>query len=125
LGSWFFLREREWNIRAVTDQRFQVSPARFRVPDVTVIDCTQPVEQILTHPPLIVIEVFSPEDTWRRIEQRVADYLKFGIPNIWILDLAPRRAWIATRAGFAETHILQVEDSPITVSLDELFRELE
>lgn len=50
-----------------------MSPTRFRVPDVTVIDRTQPVEQILTHPPLIVIEVLLPEDTWRRIEQRVVD----------------------------------------------------
>jgi Uma2 family endonuclease len=126
LVVWFRNRQREWNIRAVPELRVQVSPARFRVPDVTVIDRAQPVEQILTHPPLIVIEVLSPEDTWARMEERIDDYLKFGIPNVWVLEPATRRAWVIRGDGRRElTTTLQVADSPIAVPLDELFQELE
>ena len=53
------------------------------------------------------------------------DYLDFAIPNVWILDPGPRRAWIATRAGFEEARVLQVPGSGIAVPLDELFREQE
>jgi Uma2 family endonuclease len=56
---WFRTREREWNIRAVVELRVQVSPTRFRVPDVTVLDRARPVEQIPTRPPLLVMEVLS------------------------------------------------------------------
>jgi Uma2 family endonuclease len=125
LAVWFRARQREWKIRAVVKQRVRVAPTRFRVPDVIVIDRAQPVEQILTRPPLIVIEVLSPEDTWRRIEEKVTDYLDFGLRHIWILDPGTRRAWIATRTGFEEARVLQVPGSAITVPLDELFRELE
>jgi Uma2 family endonuclease len=125
LAVWFHTRQREWNIRVVVEQRVQVSPTRFRVPDVVVIDRAQPVEQIITHPPLAVMEVLSPEDTWRRIEERVADYLDFGIEHIWILDPGPQRAWVATREGFQQIRILQIAGSPIAVPLEELFRELE
>jgi Uma2 family endonuclease len=126
LVVWFRTRQREWNIRAVPELRVQVSPTRFRVPDVTVIDRAQPVEQILTHPPLVVVEVLSPEDTWRRMEERIADYLRFGIPNVWVLEPQSRRAWAITPEGRQEsTDTLGVTGSPITVALDELFKELE
>ena len=126
LGGWFLRREREWNIRAVVEQRVQVSPTRFRVPDVTVIDGAQPVEQILTHPPLITVEVLSPEDTWARMEERIADYLSFGIANVWVLDPKSRRAWTIMPEGRREvTTVLEVAGSPIAVPLEELFRELE
>jgi Uma2 family endonuclease len=125
LVAWFLRREREWNIQGVVEQRIVVSLTRVRVPDVTIIDRAQPVGQILIRPPLIVIEVLSPEDTWRRVGERVTDYLDVGVPHIWILDPGPRRAWVATRSGFEETRLLQVARSGIAVPLDELFREFE
>jgi Uma2 family endonuclease len=126
LVVWFHNRERDWNIRVVPELRVQVSPTRFRVPDVTVMDRAQPVEQILTHPPLIVIEVLSPEDTWARMQDRIADYLNFGIPNVWVLEPATCRAWTITSKGRPEpTTVLAVAGTPIAVRLDELFRELE
>jgi hypothetical protein len=51
VAVWFRNRQRDWNIRAVAEQRVQVSPTRYRVPDVAVIDRAQPVEQLLTHRP--------------------------------------------------------------------------
>jgi Uma2 family endonuclease len=126
VAVWFRNRRREWNIRVVVEQRIQVRPTCFRVPDVTVVDSAQPVEQVLTQPPLIVIEVLSPEDTWRRMEERIGDYLDFGIPNVWILEPVTRHAWTISPEGRREvTTILQVAGSPIAVPLDELFQELE
>ena len=40
----------------------QTAPTRSRVPDKTVLDRSLPVEQIITHPPIAVFEVLSPED---------------------------------------------------------------
>jgi Uma2 family endonuclease len=125
VAVWFRNRRREWNIRVVVEQRMQVRPTRFRVPDVTVVDGTQPVEQVLTQPPLIVIEVLSPEDTWARMEERLGDYLSFGIANVWVLEPGTRRAWTVTREGRELTSILKVAGSPIAVALEELFQELE
>lgn len=59
---------------------------RFRVPDVTVLDRAQPVEQIVTHAPLAVFEVLSPEDTVQRLNRKLADYAAMGIPQIWVVD---------------------------------------
>jgi Uma2 family endonuclease len=66
--------------------RVQVSPSRFRVPDVTILDRDQPMEQIVTHPPLAVFEVLSPEDTLQRLLRKLDDYAAVGIPQIWVVD---------------------------------------
>jgi len=119
-------QQREWNIRVLISLRMHLSPTRVRVPNITLLDRSQPIEQIVTHPPLIVIEILSPEDTWPRDEDRIADYLKFGVPSVWILDPATRRAWAISsdgRRSLATT--LAVAGTPITVSLDELCAEAE
>src|SRR6266545_974484 len=63
IASYFYQRQTEWNIRALAEQRVQVRPTRFRVPDVCIVLGLGPVERILTRPPFICIEVLSREDT--------------------------------------------------------------
>jgi Uma2 family endonuclease len=66
--------------------RVQVAPTRYRVPDVTLLDRTRPTEQIITHPPLAVFEVLSPEDSLQRLNRRLEEYRVMGIPEIWVID---------------------------------------
>jgi Uma2 family endonuclease len=61
-------------------------PTRFRVPDVTLLDRDQPIEQIITHPPLAVFEVLSPEDRVQLLKRKLEDYRSMGIPQIWVID---------------------------------------
>jgi Uma2 family endonuclease len=49
-------------------------------------DRSQPIEQIITHPPIAVFEVLSPEDTLQRLKRRLEDYRVMGIPEIWVID---------------------------------------
>jgi Uma2 family endonuclease len=83
---WFNLHAKEWNVRVRPELRVQVAASRFRVPDVAVLDRAQPIEQIATKPPLAVFEVLSPEDTVRRLKQKLEDYRLMGIPQIWVID---------------------------------------
>jgi Uma2 family endonuclease len=95
---------RETGIAAMPEWRFQTSPTRFRIPDVTVIR-GKPDEQILTKPPLLCIEILSPEDRMSRVNARIKEYLDFGVPVVWLVDpekersgSTARRAW-KKRAG--------------------------
>jgi Uma2 family endonuclease len=84
--KWFWQHENEWGIRVKPELRIQVSPTRFRVPDVTVLDRSRPIEQIITHPPLAVFEILSPEDTMTRIMRKLDDYAAMDIAQIWVID---------------------------------------
>ena len=82
----FWQHEREWDIRVMPSLRIKVAATRYRVPDVTVLDRDRPIEQIITHPPLAVFEVLSPEDRIQCLKLKLEDYRAMGIQEIWVID---------------------------------------
>lgn len=93
IQRWFIQNERTWNVRVRPELRIRVAPSRYRVPDVTVLDRSHPIEQIITHPPLAVFEILSPEDSMMRVTQKLGDYAAMGIPHIWVIDPKNKKAW--------------------------------
>ena len=77
----------------------QVSPTRFRVPDVTALDQDAPKEQIIRHPPLAVFEILSAEDTVTRLLSKLADYAAMGIEGIFVIDPATNAYYIYQRGS--------------------------
>ncbi len=118
---YYFNRRKEWGIDVVPEQRVQVAATRFRVPDVCVIaDAGQP-EQIFRTPPLICIEILSKDDRLSEMQERVDDYLKFGVGHVWILDPSRRKAWRCTADGMHEVTELRTEQPSTLVPLAALF----
>ncbi len=90
IQAWFRLHKDKWNIRWVPELRVQVAPTRFRIPDVTVLDRSLPIEQTVTIAPLAVFEILSPEDTFKRALRKLVDYETMGIGQIWLIDTETR-----------------------------------
>jgi Uma2 family endonuclease len=116
-----------WGVYALTEQRVRIAPRKYRIPDVCVLRRSAPREKILTLPPLIAIEILSPEDRMRRIEAKAAEYLEFGIEHIWIIDPNRRSAWRGTVKGLEkiESGVFSIPDSPILLRPTEIFDRLD
>jgi Uma2 family endonuclease len=123
----FMLRRAEWGVEVFPELRTQTKATNFRVPDVLVMRAGDRFERYVTHPPLIAIEILSPEDRLPAMQEKAAEYLRFGVENIWIIDPGPRIAYRYTAAGLEEvqTGELTVPETPIRVLLSELFAELD
>src|SRR5271165_5436952 len=65
----FGVKRNEWHVEVYPELRVQVSPTRFRIPDITVTAAGLEWERILRTPPLLFIEILSPEDTMARLRQ--------------------------------------------------------
>jgi Uma2 family endonuclease len=122
---WFDRRTKEWRIRAVQEQRTRVAPSKFRIPDVSVFARDLPVEQVFTRPQLIAVEVLSPEDRHSRMDEKIRNYIDFGVPNIWVVDAAARVGWDCSDGNWLRKERFEVSGSPIYLSLPELFAELD
>ena len=125
LVAWLSLRRKELGIHVFPELRVQVGPRRYRVPDITVT--TSRVRgRILAEPPLLCIEILSPEDRATRMEEKIDDYLSFGVPNVWLIDGRKRRAWVYTREGRREAStVLSTVVPQIDVPIAELFSDLD
>jgi Uma2 family endonuclease len=127
LATLFTVQGEGWGIYCLPEQRVQIGPRRFLVLDVCVVPVTAPWQKILTFPPLIVIEILSPEDTLRRAEEKAHEYLQFGVEHVWVIDPYAR---VAYRAGAAGLELqadgeLAVAGTPIKVRIAELFEKLD
>jgi Uma2 family endonuclease len=120
--GWFWDRRRELPLRAFPEQRVQASPTRFRIPDVTVVKTSQFQGEIFTNPPHLCIEILSKDDTMEYMQEKIDDYLHFGVPYIWIINPRLRKGYVATKAGIVEaaSGILETRDPDIFVPVAEL-----
>lgn len=122
LSAYLFNRRRELNIHVFPEQRVQVKATRFRVPDVCVVTGDKPQEQILTSPPFLCVEILSKDDRMSEMQERIDDYLSFGVRYVWVIDPRTKRAYVHTSEGIRETKdALRTQNPEIVVPLDELF----
>jgi Uma2 family endonuclease len=86
------------------------------VPDVCAVR-GNPGEQILTRPPLLCVEILSPDDSMSSMQERIDDYVAFGTENVWILDLRRKRAYWADMVGVHEVTdgVLEMREAPIRI----------
>jgi Uma2 family endonuclease len=123
ISAYFFARRKQWDITVVVEQRVQVSPTRFRIPDVCVV-LGKVTEQIFRKPPFLCVEILSPEDRMKRVQARIDDYLEMGVQYVWVLDPAPRHVYVASPAsGLREFKgdVLRTENPVLELPLAEVF----
>jgi Uma2 family endonuclease len=120
IAGYFLVREKELGILSRPELRVQTSPGHFRVPDVTLLSRTAPREQIITHPPLAVFEILSPEDTMTRMLDKLAEYGQMGIGAIWVIE-PKKRLYFRYRDGqLAPGSIFELPGTQFSVPFSEI-----
>lgn len=116
-------RERSLGILAFPELRVQVRPNRYRIPDICVVAGAKPREQVLRTPPFLCIEILAPSDSLDSMQERIDDYLTFGVPYVWVISPKLRRGWIHTPDSIREAKdgILRTANPAVEVPIAELF----
>lgn len=122
LSRYLSMREKQWGILVVVEQRVQVKATRFRVPDISVLDGPPPDGGIIVDPPFLCVEILSPSDRMNEMQERIDDYLNFGVRYVWLLHPRTRRAFVYTLESVQEVKdgMLRTDGPDIYVPLAEL-----
>ena len=122
LSRYLSNREKQWGILVVPEQRVQVKATRYRVPDISVLAGAAPPGPILEEPPFLCIEILSRKDRMQEMQERIDDYLSFGVRCVWLIHPRTRRAFVYTSQQVMEVKdgILRTEGPDICVPLAEL-----
>jgi Uma2 family endonuclease len=110
-------------LTVLTILTLKVADTRYRVVDVCAYIGDLPDdERYPSKPPYICIEVLSPDDGLAYMVEKLSDYVKMGVPNVWIVD--PYNKWAARfdREGlhFA-ADVLATQNPYMTVPIAALF----
>jgi len=125
LYSLFQNNRREWGLLPIPEQRVQTSATHFRIPDLCVI---RPVvgENIVRSAPVLCVEVLSKDDSLESIRDRVEDYLRMGVANIWVMDPLQHLAYQASANGYEQMQgVIAIAGTPVQIDLDNVFQELD
>jgi Uma2 family endonuclease len=127
LASWFFTNEKAWNVYSLVEQRIRVAQRRVRIADVCLVSRNDPKEQVIITPPLLCVEILSPEDRLPRAARVMEDYARMGVPNLWLLDPKDRVAYNYSSDGLFKltTDRLTIPNTEIYVDLLILFGALD
>lgn len=119
LAAYFFRRRKKWGIHIFTEQRIRIRPRKYMIPDLCVVLGDRPKEAIFTTPPLLWIDILSPEDRPLRVNRKVREILDFGVPYIWVIDPETLESDLHTASGSRalEDGVLRIEETQIEVPL--------
>jgi Uma2 family endonuclease len=116
--------ETMWGVIGSTEQRVQITSDRVRIPDLVVVPAG-PQPDVLVEPPLLVIEILSPEDSYSDTQERAEDYLSMGVGTVWIIDPKTRTGRMCNGAVWTAARRLEVPKTQLFVNLDEIFQYLD
>jgi Uma2 family endonuclease len=125
LAAWFASMEDQWQVATFTEWRVQVASTRVRIPDVLLARLKHH-PQVMVDPPVLVVEILSPEDNYSQVRTRAADYFDMGVCTVWIIDPKVRAGRWSTGDGvWTQSSHLEVPGTEIYVNLDPLFVRLD
>lgn len=123
LTAWFWNHQTEWGVFAAPEARVQVSPGRVRIPDV-LLTTAEPQPDVLVSPPVLVVEILSPEDSYSDTQERAQEYLDMGVGMVWIIDPKSRTGRMCQGSNWTAARELSVPGTGIHVDLDRIFSQI-
>lgn len=113
-------------IFAVPELRSQTRTTRFRLPDVCVL-LARPRTKYMVDAAFLAIEVLSEDDRMTKTMERLEEFDRKGVPNIWVID--PRLLTVSIYSNgvlneVRDASVATAGDPCLELTRDEIFRDL-
>ena len=109
------------SVFAVTEVRHALNPEHlYRIPDIAVFAGEEPTGPVPVTPPLIAIEIASPDDRLTETLKKFEEYRHWGITHIWLIDPEDRKLYTYDKSGLHPVPALNVPRFELTIALSDL-----
>ena len=106
---------------ACSETRMRLAPDLYRIPDLAVFAEKEP-GLLPDRPPLLVIEIVSPDDRYAHLHQKLAEYHAWGVPNIWLIDPHNRVFESLESGAVTRVDALKLPGYPVEITAELLAR---
>ena len=119
IAAFFAALRKRLSIFPSVETRMKLRDGRYLIPDVSVFWPVEPPAIPLT-PPLVVIEVLSPDDRMNEVREKLEEYKSWGVAHVWLVDPHSKRMYTCD-AGLNEASVLQIEELGVTLTASDCF----
>src|SRR5262249_46759909 len=122
LAGYLARRRKEWQIDVFTELRIRVSSDWYPIPDVCIYPSPSFEEPYPEQPPLLWVEILSPDDRIIDVWAKASDLIANGVPNVWIINPHSLESELRTVEGMQPIvdMTLRLPGSPIVIPLAEV-----
>ena len=119
IGSVFAALRKKYSLVACSETRMKLRTGLYLIPDVAVFFGSLPA-LVPDEPPLIAIEILSPDDRLNGVREKLEEYRRWGVVHVWLVDPHGRRMYIC-REGLAEVQSLEVPELGMRLTGEDIF----
>jgi Uma2 family endonuclease len=101
--------------------RHRISQRRYRSPDVAVFASEPAAAEVPDQPPLIAIDILSPDHRIGYIVPKLDEYGQWGVENIWVADAEDRKLFVYRGDGRHEVEQLEIAGLGMVLSKVDVF----
>ena len=104
-----------------TELRLQTGESRVRIADLALYIDDEPNQTAPSNPPQVVAEILSPDDRMSEVLDKLDEYERWGVQQIWLID--PHRRQFSTFHGgrLYPADALAISELGVTVAQEDLF----
>ncbi len=123
---YFAVFEELLQVEVLPEQRVQVSPTRYRVPDICLVPLSSPDALIVRVPPLLCVEILSREDRIVDLHEKLEDYRRMGVQHTWVIDPWRQEAFVVELSGdwTLVREEMRLPGADVRLPVQEMFRAL-
>jgi Uma2 family endonuclease len=119
LGVYFMGAPQHLHLYPGSEVRVRLPRNRVLIPDVSVFHPTEP-QGVPDTPPLIAVEILSPDDRLVEVRSKLEEYRVWGIPHVWLVDPHSRRMYTC-EDRLREVDSLEVPELSLTLRPADIF----
>jgi Uma2 family endonuclease len=125
LAAYLHARRKQWNIQVYLGLRTRVLATRYRIADISVYPCPGFEGRYPTVPPLLWIEILSPDDRVTEVWKKTRELVANGAPYIWIIEpeSLASELWTPTGIQTIADKTLRLPNFPIVIPLLDVMEE--
>ena len=102
-----------------SELRMKLRTGLYLIPDVAIFWPSKPAN-IPDSPPLVAVEILSPDDRLAKVREKLEEYKAWGVPHVWLVDPHKRHLYVCEN-GMSEVTALPVPELGVTVTADDIF----
>lgn len=110
---------RRLSVLASVETRMKLRDGLYLIPDVSVF-WPSPPASVPDQPPLVAIEVLSPDDRLTAVREKLQEYRAWGVGHVWLVDPYSRRLYTCD-TGLTEVTSLSIPELGITLGPEQIF----
>jgi Uma2 family endonuclease len=120
LVAFFVALRKKFPIFVCPELRLKLRTGLYLIPDVAVFHPTEPKAPVPDAPPLLAIEILSPDDRLTAVREKLQQYKNWGVPHVWLVDPHSKRMYTCDD-GLVEASTLRIPELGTEVTPGDIF----